>query len=461
MAIIRGTPGNDTITPGFVSPGVTGFPSRFPSNAPDTVFGNAGNDTLNGGGGNDILNGNAGNDTLNGGDGDDRLNGGDGNDILVGDRGSDVFEGGAGDDRMIWNDGDGSDTMRGGAGNDTTVFNGSVALGDQLQLQADGGRAIFQRLNLVPITLDVDDTEQFEINGLGGDETFTVNSLAGTDVQKVTFNGNDGNDRLNANLTAVNIVADGGNGNDILNGGSVDDTLNGGDGDDNLQGNGGNDTLNGGLGNDTLNGGDGDDRLNGGDGNDFLFGGLGNDTLNGEDGDDRLNGGDGNDFLFGGLGNDTLNGGDGDDRLNGGLGNDTLNGGLGNDTLVGGLGNDILTSGSNLDRDVFRFNSISERRDRITDYDIFDADRDIIQVSKAGFNPTGGANALPVGDLPANLFVLGFGGLGNNAGFRYFSGNGNLYFDSDGGGFAGSEVLVTLDNKPNLNAFNNGIEVIV
>ncbi|MCU0534407.1 MAG: hypothetical protein MUD14_10995 [Hydrococcus sp. Prado102] len=95
--------------------------------------------------GHDTLVGGKANDLLRGGNDNDRLWGSDGNDVLIGDKGSDVFEGGAGNDRMIWNDGDGSDIMRGGAGYDTTVFNGSVALGDEITLQANGGRAIFQR----------------------------------------------------------------------------------------------------------------------------------------------------------------------------------------------------------------------------------------------------------------------------------------------------------------------------
>jgi Ca2+-binding RTX toxin-like protein len=53
-------------------------------------------------------------------------------------------------------------------------------------------------------------------------------------------------------------------------------------------------------------GGDGDDVLIGGAGNDSLFGGAGDDILIGNDGDDSLDGGDGKDILIGGVGNDAL-----------------------------------------------------------------------------------------------------------------------------------------------------------
>ncbi len=68
MAIIRGTPGDDTLVG-----------TRFA----DTIFGLAGNDLLLGLAGNDTLYGNRGNDTLNGGAGIDSLIGGVGNDVYI------------------------------------------------------------------------------------------------------------------------------------------------------------------------------------------------------------------------------------------------------------------------------------------------------------------------------------------------------------------------------------------
>ncbi|MGQ4648088.1 calcium-binding protein [Lyngbya aestuarii] len=185
-------------------------------------------DVIQGGAGNDVLFGSNGDDLIRGGEGDDTLKGLQGNDVLIGDQGSDLMEGGYGDDRMVWNNGDGSDIMEGGNGFDVTEFNGSVPGGDELVLQSNWGRALFDRVNLGPITLDVDDVEQFEINGLGGDDTLTVKDLSGTDVQQVIFNGGDGNDFLDASQTAVNILAIGGDGSDTLIGGSGNDTIIGG-----------------------------------------------------------------------------------------------------------------------------------------------------------------------------------------------------------------------------------------
>ncbi|NJK68582.1 MAG: calcium-binding protein [Microcoleus sp. SU_5_3] len=355
-----------------------------------------------GGNNTDIFDGGEGNDLLRGGNNNDTLLGNGGNDTLIGDKGSDVFNGDAGNDRMIWNDGDGSDTMRGGLGIDVTEFNGSVAQGDDLVLKADGQKANFQRLNLVPITLDVDDTEQFEINGLGGDDTLNVKDLSGTDVQQVQFKGNDGSDRLDATPTNVKINADGGNGNDTLQGGRNNDLLRGGNDNDSLAGNGGNDTLIGDKGSDTFEGGIGDDRMiwNDGDGSDTMRGGLGIDVteFNGSvaQGDNLVLKADGQkanfqrlnlvpitldvddteQFEINGLGgDDTLNvknlfgtdvrqvefqGNEGNDILDarqtnvkiiadGGVGNDTLIGGSNNDSLVGGAGNDFLQGGGGND----------------------------------------------------------------------------------------------------------------
>ena len=70
MATIKGTSGNDTITPESVSPGVTG---GIPSDAADTIYGYAGNDTIDGGGGNDWIDAGSGADTVRGGNGDDTI----------------------------------------------------------------------------------------------------------------------------------------------------------------------------------------------------------------------------------------------------------------------------------------------------------------------------------------------------------------------------------------------------
>ncbi|MEO0769059.1 MAG: calcium-binding protein, partial [Cyanobacteria bacterium J06649_4] len=128
--------------------------------------------------------------------------------------------------------------------------NGADGPGDEFDLRAVDGQAIFNRLNLGLFTLTNEEIEQFEINGQGGDDSLTVGDLSGSAVQSVVFSGGDGNDFLNGTGTATPIIADGGAGDDILLGGIGDDTLIGGGGADLLIGGGGNDVLIGGIGGD-------------------------------------------------------------------------------------------------------------------------------------------------------------------------------------------------------------------
>jgi len=87
--------------------------------------------------------------------------------------------------------------------------------------------------------------------------------------------------------------------------------------------------------------------FNGGPGDDRLQGDVGDDTLYGNGGNDRLSGGEGNDELIGGDGDDILFGGPGDDILKGGPGNDAISSGpgFGGDIVIGGEGNDFLLGG--------------------------------------------------------------------------------------------------------------------
>ena len=91
--------------------------------------------------------------------------------------------------------------------------------------------------------------------------------------------------------------------------------------------------ANGGDGDDVILGSRGRDKLLGGNGSDTLYGGRGNDTVCGGEGDDSIIGGSGNDKLFGNSGNDSLFGGRGRDRLIERYGSDVLNGGSGRDYI--------------------------------------------------------------------------------------------------------------------------------
>jgi Ca2+-binding RTX toxin-like protein len=326
---------------------------------------------VNGGDGNDALtvlaknseivtaglSGGSGDDVLTGSDTGDSLEGNDGNDRLVGAKGTDVMSGSAGNDTLVWNNGDGSDFIEGGAGNDATEVNGSPTLGDAFTLEPNAGRIKFQRLNLVPFTLDAS-TERFEVNGLGGDDSVTASDGVGA-LTLLSVNGGAGADTVN-----------GSDGPDLILGGEGNDVLNGGGGDDRIVGDRGNDTMNGGVGDDTLvwNNGDATDVMNGDGGRD----------------DVEVNGAPAAGDLFAVQPNgarikfdrtnlvpfsldigssETMhaNGLGGDDSItvgevgpyevtaSGGPGNDTLTGGGASETFLGGSGNDTISPGGGID----------------------------------------------------------------------------------------------------------------
>jgi Ca2+-binding RTX toxin-like protein len=247
-----------------------------------------------------VMNGGLGVDVLLGSEGDDLINGGDGNDL--------AFMG-AGDDIFVWNPGDDNDTLEGQDGFDRMIFNGAN-VSENIQISANGGRVIFFR-DIASVTMDLNDMEGIDFNAFGGADTIVVNDLSGTDVVEINLNlaasggAGDGladtvivqgtsdddvivavgdasgssvlglaaminitgaeaaNDRLTINALAgddvveasglaagaIGLVANAGDGNDILVGGDNADVLAGGAGDD---------VLVGGLGTDVLDGGDGD-----------------------------------------------------------------------------------------------------------------------------------------------------------------------------------------------------------
>jgi len=203
------------------------------------------------------------------------MDGGAGNDFLDSGFGNDVMLGGPGNDTLRWLPGTLIDTFDGGGGNDTAVVVGNGNnQGDAFVLGATGpGQARFMRTNLVPFFIDITATENVVMQTGSGDDTITVNDLAGTGVRTVTADGGDGNDVLDGAATGVSL---------LLIGGVGDDALTGGRGADVLDGGAGNDTLSGGRGLDVLVGGDGNDTLDDGvtDGKaDVLVGGAGADVF--------------------------------------------------------------------------------------------------------------------------------------------------------------------------------------
>ena len=251
------------------------------------------------------MNGGLGADLFLGSQGDDLINGGDGNDTALM---------GAGDDVFVWNPGDDNDTIEGQDGVDTLLFNGAN-IAENIDISANGGRLEFLR-NVANVSMDLNDVEHIDFNALGGADNIVVNDLSGTDVTEVNINlagtlggsaGDNQPDTITINATSgddvIQIVGDA-NGVTIL-GLATTVNISGFDaandrivinelaGDDVIEASG----LAAGAIQLTANGGNGDD---------ILIGGDGNDTLNGEAGDDVLLGGPGQDVLDGGAGDNVV-----------------------------------------------------------------------------------------------------------------------------------------------------------
>ncbi len=340
--------------------------------------------TVDGGPGDDILTGSNGNDTLIGGDDNDTITGGQGNDTLIG---------GNGDDTFVWNPGDGSDTIEGQSGNDTLAFNGSNA-NEIMDLSANGTRLRLTR-NVGAITMDVDGVEQVNVKALGGTDTVTVNSLAGTAVALVDVDlaATGGVDDAQPDVVTLPATAGSDTYNFVANAGAIDasgfgttlvrvhDAVNSldaisitGVGSDlvNINGSAGADimtviasgtvaqastsgfpipvSVSGAL-TLTMNGLGGADNISC-TGNLAAIVPL---VLDGGDGNDTINGGNGADIIIGGNGDDTLDGNQGNDTVFGGADNDTFvwDPGDGSDTIDGQAGNDrMLFNGSNIERNL-------------------------------------------------------------------------------------------------------------
>ena len=158
--------------------------------------------------------------------------------------------------------------------------------------------------------MDLDNIETIDVHALGGVDAITVNDLTATDVNevKIDLGANGVGDG-----SADTIILDATNGNDVITitndngvvtvkGLGADVTITDFDVDDSIviNGLGGDDVINAtGLTGMQL-------VANGGEGDDILIGSAGNDVLHGEAGDDVLIGNGGQDVLDGGPGNNVI-----------------------------------------------------------------------------------------------------------------------------------------------------------
>jgi Ca2+-binding RTX toxin-like protein len=247
--------------------------------------------------------------TLSGGDGDDTITGSDGNDLIIGGRGADLAFMGPGDDAFVWNPGDGSDTVEGQDGQDALVFNGAN-VSENINIAANGQRVRLAR-DVGTVTMDLNDVERIDVNALGGADSITVNDLTGTattevnidlaspptsgvgdnQVDTIIVNGTAGNDAIFVTKDASGVFVSGLAAKVHIAGSEPTDQLhvNAGAGDDVIEAS----SLPAGAIQLTADGGDGNDVLTGSLGNDVLLGGAGDDVLVAGSPQNTLDGGPG------------------------------------------------------------------------------------------------------------------------------------------------------------------------
>jgi Ca2+-binding RTX toxin-like protein len=164
-------------------------------------------------------------------------------------------------------------------------------------------------------------------------------------------------------------------------------------------------------------------------GNDTLYGGAGNDTING---------GGGNDTIYGGSGIDTLGGVNDIDVLYGGSGNDSILGGNHADQIIGGYGADTLTGGNG--NDTFKFLSLLDTNDTITDFSRVSGNTDKLDFSAIDADPSTANDAFSfvAADQGSAVVVA-------NSITWYTSGDDIVVLADTDGDATNAEFLVTLD----------------
>jgi len=268
---------------------------------------------------------------INGTSNDDTLNGGTGNDTITGGLGNDLAFMGGGNDVFVWNAGDGNDTVEGQGGLDTLRFV-TTAAAELLDLSANGTRARLHR-DVSGIVMDLDDVERIELAVGGNVDIVRIQDLAGTDVKQVAVDlagipglpdnavdnifqfGKTSGDKFNVALVNGLVTVTGPSAKLTIDNADANDALN-------IQGNEGNDVIDAsklaaGVMNLVLDGGSGNDKITGSKGADALFGDDGNDVITGDDGDDTAYLGNGDDLF-------QWFAGDGSDQVDGSLGQDTV-----------------------------------------------------------------------------------------------------------------------------------------
>lgn len=184
----------------------------------------------------------------------------------------------------------------------------------------------------VGVTQRDDGTLDVTVNG----ESYEVGLAEG---QELTIRAGAGNDTIEvAPNVRVNIVVEGGDGDDAITTGAGDDRIDAGAGNDVIASGAGRDDVFGNSGNDTITGGEGVNVVYGGDGDDELIAGSGTNFLEGGAGDDAIRGGGVSDIISGGIGNDRITAGSEKSTIYAGAGEDTVDNAGANATVYAEVG---------------------------------------------------------------------------------------------------------------------------
>ena len=222
-------------------------------------------------------------DTIKGGANDDGIEGGQGNDTITG---------GAGKNTLIYSKGDGADTVNLSKGEILCIRLTDLELGDINVDYANKNK-------------DVKIWYADESGQEAG--SITLKNFAKKDVAQSVYIIDSKDERYNFNLDYIETVVNQSNftgtlRNDFIDASKSDEIIN-------KRGKHVNMVLNGGKGDDYVLGSIYADTLKGGDGDDIIEGGKGDDLLYGDKGDDTFNfySGDGVDTIYSGKGEDTIN----------------------------------------------------------------------------------------------------------------------------------------------------------
>jgi Ca2+-binding RTX toxin-like protein len=229
---------------------------------------------------------------------------------------------------------------------------------------------------------------------------------------------------------------------EVINGGTPGQVINGTSGSDTLADTAGNDTINGLAGNDTINGGRG--------GSDVVDGGTGRDSLQFMTATSAVVA----DFVAGTAGNASFTNiervvtGDFNDSLTGNGSAQNLTARAGADTLAGAGGLDTLWGGAGPDVFVFREMG-GANADRIGDWA---SGSDKVHLDDAAFAAIGAMGNFASNDGRFWSAAGATSGHDSNDRVIYNTSTGSLYYDADGSGSGGAQLIATLTGLPGVAA---------